>query len=625
MSPRPPGPPSPADRVDAWLEEARHDRRGVAHGPARSAVFDAVRRDGEGPEARRLASLAAGARGDVRLRVLRLLTDLASVAEDRTAAARTALSLLADPDEAVRRAAAWLLTEADRARAEQLLTTPGDGPRASDPVARLALAEALLVRDGDGLADRLRTDPDPAVRLRAAPAPDGEAVLADLDAAGLRIGGPGSRIDWRIGTVWGLRARRSDDEDTCSARVAELALRPTAAARIAAVDLAAQAMRHWRAAPAALVPHLRPLLADPRAGAVAACVLGASLEATRLCREELAGRARDGAATLALARIGDVRALPGLCRMVRDGSSGSSESSGWAVTEAAEGLAGVPGADLAPLVAAAVAALDGTGPGPGSGPGPGPGSGSGDADPALGVLAACGAAAAPAVPALVRMLAGLTGGGSSHGRVSRLVAALGAIGPAAAAALGAIGPAAAAALPLLDAIPANGPGTRGGHTAMALIRISGDRRRAEGVLARLDDRPRGIVVAARVLEWLSANGGLEPHHVARLRENAARGDSAHPRLLATLWQHAGDEPAGPALDGFLAHLVRDGFGPYVCGVLAALGPAAGPAVPALRAAAEQRVRVPMYTGDEDRDMREDERLAGAVRRTLRRIGPAGPA
>lgn len=603
LSPRPPGPEGPADCVDTWLEEAGQDRTGHAYGAARSAVFDAVRRDADGPPARRLAALASGARGDVRLWVLRLLTDLASGAEDRTAAARTALPLLDDPDPPVRRAAAWLLAEADRARAEELLTAPMDGgPGAPDPVARLALAEALLVRGGDGLAERLRTDADPAVRLRATPAPEGEAVLADLDAAGMRIGGPGSRVAWRIGTVWGLEARRSTDENTWYAQVARLALRPTEAARLAAVDLAEQAMRHWRAAPAALVPHLRPLLADPWAGPAAARVLGASLEAARLCREELAepGPARAAAATLGLARIGDVRAMPELCRMLREGVCG------WEAVEAAEGLAGVPGTDLGPLVAAALAALERPGPQ--------------DAEPALAVLGVCGTAAAPAVPVLVRMLASLMAGQPEGGvrdrRVGRLIAALGAIGPAA-----------APALPLLDALPENGPGTRAGHTPMALIRISGDRRRAEATLARLGDRPRDIALSARLLEWLADHGGLEPHHVARLRENAADADRAHPRLLATLWLHAGEEPTGTSLDAFLDHVVRDGFGPYVCRILAALGPAAAPALPTLRAAAEQCVRIPMYLGDQDQEMREDERLAAALRDALRRIDglrPGGP-
>lgn len=466
--------------MDAWLEEAGQDRTGHAYGAARSTVFDAVRRDADGPQARRLASLASEARGDARLWVIRLLTDLASGTEHRTAAARTALPLLDDPDPAVRRAAAWLLAEADRARAEALLTAPADadGPGAPDPVARLALAEVLLVRGGDGLAERLRTDADPAVRLRAAPAPEGEAVLADLDATGTRIGGPGSRVAWRIGTVWGLKARSSTDESTCYAQVARLAVRPTEAARPAAVDLAAEAMRHWRAAAAALVPHLRPLLADAWAGPAAAQVLAASLEAARLCREELAepGPARAEAATLGLARIGDVRALPELCRMVREGACG------WGAVEAAGGLAGVPGTDLAPLVAASLAALDLPAPE--------------DAERGLAVLSVCGAAAAPA-------------------------------------------------LPLLDALPENWPGSRAAHTAMSPIRISGDRRRAEAVLGRLGDRPRDVALAARILEWLADNGGLEPHHVARLRENAADAEGAHPRLLATLWLHAGDEPTGP--------------------------------------------------------------------------------
>ncbi|WP_407840559.1 hypothetical protein ACE1OC_36280 [Streptomyces sp. DSM 116496] len=598
MSPRTPGPEGPADCVDAWLDEAGQDRTGDAYGAARSALFAAVRRDGDGPEARRLASLASGARGDVRLWVLRLLTDLASGAEDRTAAARTALPLLDDPDPRVRRAAAWLFAEADRSGAEQLLTAPVDHPGAPDPVARLALAEALLVRDGDGLAERLGTDADPAVRLRAAPAPEGEAVLEDLDTAGTRIGGPGSRVTWRIGTVWGMKARSSVDESTCSAWIARLAVRPAEAARLAALDLAAEAMRHWRAAPAALVPHLRPLLADPSAGPAAVRVLGASLEATRLCREELAepGASRAEAATLALARIGDVRALPELCRIVRAGSSG------WQSAEAAKGLAGVPGADLAPLVAAAVAALDLPGPE--------------EARRALAVLSACGAAAAPAVPTLVRMLAGLPAGpptGSPRNqRESRRAGNL-------IAALGAIGPAAAPALPLLDAIPENGPGTRAGHTAMARIRISGDRRRAEQTLAGLGDRPRDVALAARILEWLADHGGLEPHHVARLRENAADAERTHPRLLATLWLHAGDEPTGPRLDALLDHVARDGFGPYVSRALAALGPAAAPALPTLRAAAEQRVRIPMHLGDRDEEMREDERLAEAIHNTLHRI------
>ncbi|MBT2449539.1 hypothetical protein J7F03_21100 [Streptomyces sp. ISL-43] len=596
MSPRPPGPADPADCVDAWLEEARRDRKGTAYWAARSAVFDAVGRDGEGPAARRLASLTTHTRGDVRLRVLRLLTDLASVATDPTAAAGTALPLLSDPDEPVRRAAAWLLAATDRERAEELLTAPADGPDAPGPVARLALAEALLVAGGDGLRDRLRTDPDPGIRLRAAPAPDGDAVLADLDAAGTRIGGPGGRLEWRIGTVWGLQARRSDAEDTCYAQVAALAVRPTAAARLAAVDMAGVALRNWRAAPEALVPHLRPLLADPWAGPAAVRVVGASLEATRLCREELAepGPVRGDTATLALARTGDVRALPELCRMVREGRCGPASA------EAAEGLAGVPGVDLAPLVAAAVAALDGRG--------------VDDAGSSLAVLSACGAAAAPAVPVLVRLLEGLRGDGSDNRRASRLAAVLGAIGTAA-----------APALPLLDALAANGQGVRGGHTPMALIRISGDRRRAEEVLAGVDERPRGIAVAARLLEWLAEHGGLEPHHVACLREKTADGARAHPRMIGTLWQHAGEEPTGPALDAFLDNVGRDGLGLYVCRVLTAVGPAAAVAAAALRAATEQRVRTPMYVGDEDQEMREDERLAGAVRETLRRIGQSGQA
>lgn len=638
MSPRPPGPCGPADHVDAWLAEARRDDPGnPALWEARSSVFKAVGGDRNGQAVARLTSLTADARADVRLLALRLFTDLASTDLASTApawpeAAEAALVRLADPEGPVRRAAAWLLAEADRGRAVELLTGPQDGPVPPDPVVRLALAEALLVRGAgraegfEGLVERLRTDPDAALRLRAAPAPDSHAVLADLDAAGKRIGRAGGRLEWRIGTLWGLAARRSDAESDCFAQVAMLAARAAPVARQAAVDMAGEALRHWRAAPAALGPHLQPLLGDPLAGEAALSVLGASLEATRLCREELVaeltdaaeptghGRkpqagSRSGTATLALARIGDVRALPGLCRMVREAVpvQGQGAGRGRGMGEAVRGLADVPGTDLAPLVSVATELLDRCGEG-------------GDVR-ALTVLSACGAASAPAVPQLVRLLGSVVtraraDAGPRPGRspvgLTQLVSLLGQIGPAA-----------ADALPLLEAMAAQGLGERAGLTTMALIRISGERRRAEEALARLGDTPREVVTAANLLEWLAGHGGLEPGHVAYLREKSVVGPYAHPRLLTGLWRHAGDEAAGILLDALLPASGSGELNLYACRILAGMGPAAAPAAAALTAVTERRIRVPEYTGDEDEDMREDERLLQAAREALRRIGEGG--
>lgn len=637
MSPRPPGPRGPADRVDAWLAEARRDDSdNPALWEARSSVFKAVEGDRNGPATARLASLTADARADVRLLALRLFTDLASTNLASTGSASTApgwpeaaeaaLVRLSDPEERVRRAAAWLLAEADRSRAVELLTGPQDGPVPPDPVVRLALAEALLVRGAagraegfEGLVERLRTDPDPALRLRAAPAPDSHAVLADLDAAGMRIGRAGGRLEWRIGTLWGLAARRRDAESDCFAQVATVAARPTPVARQAAVDMAAEAMRNWRAAPAALAPHLLPLLGDPLAAEAALPVLGASLEATRLCREELVaeltdaaepaghGRkpqagSRSGTAVLALARIGDLRALPGLCRMVREPAPRQGAGRGRRMGEAVRGLADVPGTDLAPLVAAATELLDRCGE-------------DGD-DGALTVLSACGVASAPAVPRLVRLLdSAVTRAdagprpGRSPVRLTQLVFLLGQIGPAA-----------APALPLLEAMAAQGLGERGGLTTMALIRISGERRRAEEAFARLGDTPREVVTAANLLDWLAGHGGLEPGHVAYLREKSADGPYAHPRLLTGLWRHAADGATGILLDALLPPSGSGELNIHACRILAGMGPAAAPAVPALTAVTERRIRVPEYTGDEDEDMREDERLLRAAREALRRIG-----
>ncbi|MFE6843915.1 hypothetical protein [Streptomyces sp. NPDC057686] len=577
--------------METWIREARRDPASAACGLVRRVIFDAVLADRTGPVAVRLLGATADERADVRILLLEIVTGLSGCIHDPwPEAAAAAVARLRDPDELVRRAAAWLLAEADHRQAVELLTGAG---RERDPVARLALAEALLLRPDAPQRQLLAADRDPAIRLRAARRPDTDAVLADLDAGGARLGGPGGRVNWGAGTVWGLAAR-GGDENSCYEHVGLLAARDTAVAQRAAVDMAEVALREWRAAPQALVPHLRPLLgaaADPGVRAAAAAVLGSPLETTRLCVGELAGLLDElpDAAAPALARIGDARALPQLCRLVAEGRTAE------VVGEAAEGLAEA-GADVGPLVAAAAEFLDRH-----------EGATDRSAAAAVGVLRACGAASAVAVRQLLRLL------GADDAGWLRTRAAL---------ALGEIGPGAAAAVPLLEGLAGGGRTRFEGHVEMALIRITGERRRADRLFARLPASRRNASLAADLLEWFAEHGGLEPQHVAYLWEAVDTEGAVHPKWAAALWRHEGAAAAALALGTLPRALDGELYGPYACTVLGDMGATAAPAVPALRAVAGRAVRVALYTGSFDRDTRGDERLAAAAREALHRIGEA---
>lgn len=615
----------PADAVGAWLHEALSDVHGFACGAARSAIFDAVRTDRAGPVARRLLALTNDTDAAVRLVVLRLLTDLCRDASPWPAAAEAALVRLRDSDEKARRRAAWLLASADHCRAVDELSATRQPP----PAARLALAEAVFepadrarIAGLIPLAVRLRQDHDPAVRLRAAlgvlrhglaehRAPWEAAVLADLDGGGERLGGPGGLIAWRPGTLWGLAVRAHGGEAACYAWIERLSARQSPVARRAAVDMAEVALRHWRAAPAPVVTCLRPMLADavPELRAAAAAVIGASLEAVRLCADELAGLLGDPcageAAVPALARTGDARAMAGLCAVVTSGAAGREAG------EAAEGLAAA-GVQLAPLVAAAADVLDRHGEGcPG--------------DPArcvvpsaVAVLRACGAASAPAVAELTRRLdESLDTASSHHWLRTQLLLTLGDIGPAA-----------APAVPLLERLIAEETGTwEADHALMTVIRLTGDRSRAERCFEDAVGQPRRRAFAALLLEWLAEHGGLSPRQAARLRELTDRPRRLHPRLLGALWKHSGTAAAGVLVDILPRYLDDDAYGAYACSVLTGMGREAAAALPALRAVTERRTRLPLYLGDFDREVRADERLAAAAREAHAHIAsltdPAG--
>lgn len=337
-----------SEMVDAWLRDVGTDSRGGGYGASRSAIFDAVRVDRDGPTTRLLNAYAHSPDPDTRLAVLRLSSDLSPGDEPWPAMVELAENRLDDPDERVRRAAAGLLAAADP---ERLMRTAAAPP--ADPVAGLAVVEAALAlgaRDRmagqHALARRLfDRHPDPAVRLRAAlevlrlgephewPAAE-RAILADLDAAD-RLGGAGSRVAWNAGELLGHAFRRRRCEADCHAWVERLTAEPRPIAVRVGVELARSAMRTWRAAPTRLTPTLVRALAHPDHAVrrAAAQAIAASRTASRAAADPLAELLTDpdlgDIAAEGLARVGDTRALPRperCCGRPRPGANSSGPS-----------------------------------------------------------------------------------------------------------------------------------------------------------------------------------------------------------------------------------------------------------------------------------------------------------
>lgn len=617
---------NPASPVESWLSAAARDPRRSAYGAARSAIFHAVRADRAGPVPVRLLVLTRSHSADVRRAVLRLLTELSHEEQPWPAAAERAAVALHDRDAITRRAAAWLLVAADHPQAVRALT---DTPSPLSSTARVALTEALFEpwkkphhTDLLALATVLREDHDPAVRLRAALGVlrlglSGErefwesATCTDLEAGGARIGLPGGLLDRRPGTLWGLGARNHTTEDACLTWIGRLAATPDAVSRQAAADMALIAIRHWRAASARTVPHLRPLLSDrePAVRVTTANTIGASLEASRLCREELAALLCDPQAekpaTLALGRIGDARAVPLLARLLHSGALGTEAG------EAADGLTAA-GVDLTPVVKTARAVLcrhdrnctDGSDPRLCSG------------SPAVSVLRASGASAAPAVPELVEQLDrwSLDHPDPHAWLRTQLIATLGEIGPAA-----------APSVPLLDRLVQSAPNERTrNHALISMIRITHDRALAERSLDAVAENSRYRAEAVNLLEWLIDHGGLASRHAEYLWARVRKPRRLHPHLFGVLWKHAGHTAADLILATVPHYLGDDMFGPYACALLTDLGPAAAPALPALREVIDHQVRLPMYIGDSDRELRADEQVTEAARQAHAHISSLAP-
>ncbi|WP_371617815.1 hypothetical protein [Streptomyces sp. NBC_00454] len=217
----------------------------AAH-PASTAVLDAVLADRAGPVAVRLLQLSQSGDAFVRREAMELL----SSAGGRTPwpeAAEAAFARLTDPDEAVRRRAAFLVVRAGGR--DLALRALGE---LTEPVVRTALADLL-----GGSVGHLRDDPLASVRflarldaLRAAPAEQwprlDRALFADAREAARHLDG----IGWRWGHVLCGLGR----EDHLYALVARLIGDP--ATRDIGAGLAREACHDLRAAPVVLLPLL---------------------------------------------------------------------------------------------------------------------------------------------------------------------------------------------------------------------------------------------------------------------------------------------------------------------------------------------------------------------------------
>ncbi|MEU9148907.1 hypothetical protein [Streptomyces sp. NPDC048349] len=257
-----------------WLDEAvSAGHATTAAHPARIAVLDAIRADRTGPVAVRLLQLSRAGDAFVRREVMDLLS---SAAERRPwpEAAEAALARLTDPDDEVRRRAAYLVVYAGSH--DVALRALGE---LTEPMVRTALADWLR-----GSVAHLQDDPLASVRflarletLRVAPPrqwpPLDSALLADAGEAARHLEGVG----WRWGRVLYQRGR----ERHVYALVARLLRDP--ATRDIGAGLAREACHDWRAAPVELLPllvrHCGPRISPAMAKALTTAAL--SQAATR--------------------------------------------------------------------------------------------------------------------------------------------------------------------------------------------------------------------------------------------------------------------------------------------------------------------------------------------------------
>ncbi len=596
-----PEPPAGAEWLDSTVVSGEVTEPAAA---ARKRIFDEVSADRDGPVARRLLTLVTDERPAVRRTTLALLIDLCGRDRAWSAAAAAAECALGDPDEPVRRAAAWLLVAA------------GAGDRAiaavdasADPVVRTALVEALVAtplwRQDRGqwpqCVLRLRSDRTPAVRLladvealRLAAAPQwpalDAAVRADLDAVDGVLGAPGSHRARSAGERWASAFHDLDREHDCCSW-AERLLDPaeTPPVRRAGMALAVEAMRTWRAAPARLAPTLSGILAGEPSPlrAAAARALSASLTATRLAADRLAAVLDDpeagATAATALGCVGDQRAVPHLVRMMRAGSREP-----WLVRALTT---------LAPESAAlAAAAWQMVTVHPDQCPLP---WWECEVEAARRVVSAAPPSPAEAVPELTaRVRAAMDRG--DHAGVTWEVGILRRVGPAA-----------RAAVPLLRRYAATG-GDSAGSAVHALLTITSDRAVADDYLAERPETPRHHTIAPALLTWLLDNGGLTDRQHRQLRHLFSLPGSAQLATAEALWRCEGPAAAADLLAELPKYLHDDFSCLRVVRVFAAMGEHARPVLDRVDGLIQSRRRADFQFEGPDGGIRADEALLAAA-------------
>ncbi|MEU4080104.1 hypothetical protein DEJ45_27800 [Streptomyces venezuelae] len=529
------------------------------------------------------------------------------------------LPLLHDPAPEVRSGTAETLAAA-RERADEVLAALWTRwPLETVPVVRHRIVEAAgelaehADREQAGTVRRLweLTEPGayPGERLRAVEAlrtvvPDGDdpryaRVVADV----LDGGDLGGR------SVAGAVALLGDDRAGRAALIAPLLGNADAAVRRGALEAAAGEMSRWRSAVPALLPSVAGLLDDPvpdnRLFAVR--VLGMCGAAARPWVDRLACLVDDDGepyppvrdhALWALSRIGDPRCAEPLARHLAGERQGFSyfevHSPSWwphelGLRQTLAPLAAHADVLLPPLRARlkAVGSVD-------------------EARALCQVLTDWGPVAAPAVPELRRLL--------------RTDAAVWA-----ADALAAIGPEAAAAgdrarlRALIDA-PPHGQSFAPRSLSLAYGRLTGDWEPALALFLPRLGEPYGNENPAIVLGELGPAGAPYVDRLRPLLREHATGWLPL-RTGEALWRITGraDEVV-PALVGAIEPFVRSDVTPAVVlavRLLGEIGPAAAPAVPALRAFlyADER---PVGHGTW-RSVPEDDELCEAARTALRAI------
>ncbi|WP_411132894.1 hypothetical protein [Streptomyces sp. C10] len=190
--------------------------------PLRTAVFDAVRADREGPVTHELIGLTGHHRPAVRRTALTLLTELAfNGPPSWQGPIEAAAARLHDPDPDARRAAVRLLV---RAGGTDLARTALDTH--TDPATRIALADALLFHlpHTPCPPGPLRTDPLPDIRLaaciaalRAAPEEEWAALDAQAVAEPAALSDRDADRARTLGSRWGDALSRQGRERHCYA------------------------------------------------------------------------------------------------------------------------------------------------------------------------------------------------------------------------------------------------------------------------------------------------------------------------------------------------------------------------------------------------------------------------